>query len=384
MIQTQFQRLLEKRLKTEKNLLIQILIGPRQVGKTTAAKAIFEAWKGPKQMISADATSPPTAEWIRYHWEQARQMGPNTLFIIDEVQKIPAWSEQVKILFDEDRGKRDLKIVLLGSSSLFLQKGLTESLAGRFEMIEAPHWSYGECHQAFGWDFETYLRFGAYPGAANLIGDETRWRKYILESIIEPVLSKDILGLHPVNKPALFRQTFELAMHYPSKIISLQKMLGQLQDRGNAATIKHYLNLLEKSFLIRTLQKYSGAALQIKGASPKIVVLNPALIHAYQSQEKLRQSPEWYGDVFESILGSHLTRVPNSELYYWREGNFEVDFVLKTPRGLFGLEIKSGIKKSGEKGLMQFSKKYRKAHCETWTSEKAIPFLKTGKASFTE
>lgn len=369
-----FQTTLKSRLK-EKNLLIQIVIGPRQVGKTTAAQALYDQWEGPKLMITADAPSPPPAEWIRHHWEQARQKGDGTLFIIDEVQKIPSWSEQIKLLFDQDRNKRDLKIILLGSSSLFLQKGMTESLAGRFELIEAPHWSYAECKKAFNWNFETYLSFGAYPGAVPFIRDESRWRHYILNSIIEPILSKDILGVYPVDKPALFRQTFELAVQYPSKIISLQKMLGQLQDRGNAATIKHYLNLLEKTFLIKTLQKYSGSPIQIKQSSPKIVVLNSALIHAYRSPERLKQEPEWFGDVFESVLGAQLSRLPDSELFYWREGNLEVDYILKTPKELYALEIKSGMKKTKEKGLIAFSKKYPEAHCETWNFERGLQFL---------
>jgi len=379
LITLDFQKTIEKRLR-EKSPLLQILLGPRQVGKTTAAKCILKEWPGPKLMISADSPSPPNADWIRFHWEQARKQGPKTLFIIDEVQKVPGWSEQVKLLFDQDRGEGRLKILLLGSSGLYLQKGLGESLAGRFELIKAPHWSFQEFHKAFGWDMETYFRFGAYPGAVDFKNDEERWRRYILEGIIEPVLSKDILGLHPVRKPALFRQTFELTVQLPAHIISLQKLLGQLQDRGNATTIRDYLNLFEKSFLIKALQKYSGSVLRTRASSPKILVLNPALIHAYQSQARLNQDPQWYGYVFESLLGAHLFRVPNSELYYWREGNVEVDFILKTPKGLWALEIKSGRKKPYTKGLQEFSKKFPKANCETWDFDRCMRFLRGEQA----
>ncbi|MBI1882685.1 MAG: ATP-binding protein [Chlamydiae bacterium] len=381
-MRTKLYLTLSERIR-ERNPLIQVLLGPRQVGKTTMAKAIFDEWAGPKFMVSADLPSPPTPDWVRFSWEKARQRGDGTLLIIDEIQKIPSWSEQVKILFDEDRGKRDLRVVFLGSSSLYLQKGLTESLSGRFELIEAPHWSYEEFHSVFGWNFETYFRFGAYPGATGFIQDKSRWRKYILDSIIEPVLGRDILGLHPVQKPALFRQTFELAMQHPAKIISLQKMLGQLQDRGNATTIQHYLLLLEKSFLIRALQKYSGTPIQTKASSPKIVVLNPALIHAYQSENRLDEDPLWYGHVFESVVGAHLASIPNSELFYWREGNDEVDYVLKTSRGLFAFEIKSGIKLAKGRGVLPFSKKYPKAHCEIWGYEEVVKTLKNF-SSFTE
>ena len=376
MITLAFQRTLEKRLG-EKFPLLQILLGPRQVGKTTAAQAILRNWPGHKIMISADAPTPPKPDWIRLHWEAMRSGGDGTLLIVDEVQKVPGWSEQIKILFDADRGKRDLRILLLGSSSLFLQRGLSESLAGRFELVQAPHWSFSDFSKCFDWDFQTYLQYGAYPGAVNFAGDEERWRSYILNSIIEPVLGKDILGLQPVSNPALFRQAFEVAVQYPAQVISLQKILGQLQDRGNAATIKHYLNLMEQCFLLRTLQKYTGSVVQSRSSSPKIVVLNQALIHAYQSQARMDKDGCWRGFVFESVVGAHLARIPNSELFYWKEGSDEVDYVLKTPRELLAIEIKSGKEVPVTKGLIKFSKRYPKARCEVWDYDRCLSFLRT-------
>ncbi|MCP5464402.1 MAG: ATP-binding protein [Deltaproteobacteria bacterium] len=367
---------LNKRFQ-EDNPLIQIILGPRQVGKTTLARDLFDKWQGPKVMVSADSPAPPKPDWIEFHWLSAREKGQGTLLIIDEIQKVPQWSEQVKILFDQDRNRFDIKVLLLGSSSLYLQKGLSESLAGRFELIHMPHWSFLEFHQAFEWDFDQYLRYGAYPGSISLSSDETRWRSYILNSIIEPVLGKDILALHPVNKPALFRQAFEIAVQYPCYEISYQKMLGQLQERGNAATIKNYLNLLEKSFLIRTLQKYSGSSIRARTSSPKILVLNLALTHAYQSQSRLEQDSDWFGHVFENIVGNHLNLIPNSELYYWRDGSYEVDFVLKTPQKLYGIEIKSGRKKRRSDGLMAFKKTYPKAICLQWNRDDCLRFMTT-------
>jgi len=376
LIKRGYQKTLEKRL-LEPNPRLQILLGPRQVGKTTAAISIFESWKDPKIMVSADSPSPPKPEWIRFHWEQARMKGKNTLLIIDEVQKVSAWSEQVKALYDEDQQakRKGLKVVLLGSSSLYLQRGLSESLAGRFELIKAPHWSFAEFKEAFNWDFEKYFRFGAYPGAVEYVEDEQRWRDYILNSIIEPVLSKDILGIHPVNKPALFRQTFELAAHHPAYIISLQKILGQLQDRGNAETIKNYLYLLEQSFLIKTLQKFSGSVVQTKSSSPKIIILNQALTHAYQSQDRLSKDSQWYGHVFESLLGAKLSQIPNSQLYFWREGNFEVDYILRTPDKTVAIEIKSGWKQKSGAGLQQFAKRFPKIECDLWDKGRCLQFL---------
>lgn len=377
MLLRDFQRVLEKRLQ-EKRPLIQILLGPRQVGKTTAAQAMFDAWQGPKVIASADAPTPPQASWIQHHWEQARLKGEGVLLILDEVQKVPGWSEQVKILFDADRGKRDIRVLLLGSSSLYMQKGMRESLAGRFELVSAPHWTFAECAEAFGWDFQTYLRFGAYPAAVSFIDDQERWRSYILNSIIEPVLGKDILGQHPVNSPALFRQTFELAVHYPAQVVSFQKLLGQLQDRGNAATIKHYLTLLEQSYLLLLLEKFSGSAIQSRGSSPKIVVLNQALTHAYQAQDRLNREPGWYGHMVESVVGAHLHLVPGSELFYWREGKDEVDYVLKTPHETIAIEIKSGVRRKG-KGVEAFSRRHPKVRCETWNFERCLRFLSEGE-----
>lgn len=373
-----FHRVLERRLK-EKMPLIQVLLGPRQVGKTTAAKAIYDAWNGPKIMASADSPSPPHASWIEQHWQQARLKGGGTLLILDEVQKVPGWSEQVKILFDVDRGQRDLRILLLGSSSLYMQTGLKESLAGRFELVRAPHWSFLEFHTAFQWDFNTYLNFGAYPGSVPFVQDEERWRSYILNSIVEPVLGRDILGQHTVYQPALFRQTFELAVQYPAQIVSFQKLLGQLQDRGNAQTIKHYLTLIEQSFLILTLQKYSGSTIQSRTSSPKMIVLNQALTHAYQSQVRMTKEPEWYGFLFESMIGAHFHQMENARLFYWKEGKEEVDYIIQMPEQTFAIEIKSSRRQKTGRGVRFFSKQYPKVICEIWNFDRALEFLLTGK-----
>lgn len=369
-----FQNELQKRLE-EKTSLIQVLIGPRQVGKTTAAQNIYEKWAGPKLMLTADSPTPPPTEWLAWNWEKAKILGPNTLLIIDEVQKIRNWSEQIKQLFDQERGKGNLKVVLLGSSSLYLQKGLHESLAGRFELLHVNHWSFAECNKYFGWDFDKYLKFGGYPGAATFITDEERWRSYILNGIIEPVLGKDILGQQSVANPALFRQTYDLVVRHPAQIVSFQKLLGQLQDRGNASTIKNYLTLFEKAFLIRQVPKYSGSEIRARTSSPKIVVLNPALINVYQTADRLDKDLTWYGYVFESVIAAHLALLPGCELFYWKKGQFEVDYVLKKRDETIAIEIKSGRPKNFS-GLREFSKEYPKIRCEMWDYEECLKFIK--------
>lgn len=368
-----YQPIIERRLR-ENAPLPQILIGPRQIGKSTAAEDIYKQWQGSKLMVTADSPTPPQAEWIQWNWEKALAMGRGTLFIIDEVQKVAGWSEVLKALFDQERGKGNLKILLLGSSSLYLQQGLSDSLAGRFELVQASHWTYKECRQHLGWNPDQYLQFGGYPAASAFINDYERWRSYILNSIIEPVLSRDILGRQNVRSPSLFRQSFELAMRHPAHIISLQKLLGQIQTSGNAATIKHYLTLFEKCFLIRCLEKFSGSSIKTKASSPKIIVLNPALVQAYQPQDRLQTDREWRGFVLESVVGFHLSLVPESELFYWRHGNFEVDYILKTPQETRAIEIKMGAA-LGSAGLKEFSKRYPKIRCELWDFEDCIKFM---------
>ena len=356
-IKRKFTRELQARLQEELNF-IQVVLGPRQIGKTTGLQQIVSEWQGPSLMITADEVATPTRDWLALNWKKARQLGKGALFVIDEVQKIPDWSSVVKYHFDQDRKAREFRIVLLGSASLSLQKGLGESLAGRYEIIPADHWNLNECREAFGWKLREFLKFGGYPAAAELTDDTPRWQHFIRNSIIEPVLIKDILGLSTVNinKPALFRQTFELAMAYPAQEISLQKILGQLQESGNVTTIKHYLELLEGAFLLRILQKYTGSEVRKRGSSPKILPLNNALVHAFRSPDDVDTEADWYGRIFEASIGAALSRL-DGRLYYWREGKFEVDFVLVQSRKVYAMEIKSG-RKRGTKGLEKFIQRY--------------------------
>ena len=349
-----FTHTLKTRLAEDLNF-IQVVIGPRQVGKTTGLEQIISEWKGPSLMVTADELAAPNRDWLSLQWQRAEQKGPGTLLVVDEVQKIPQWSDTVKYLYDQDR--RRLKVVLLGSASLSLQRGLSESLAGRYEVIPANHWNLRECEIALGWTFGEFIKFGGYPAAGELIDDVPRWQDFMRNSIIEPVLFRDILGLSSVAKPALFRQTFELSMAYPAGEISLQKLLGQLQDRGNVTTIKHYLELLEGAFLIRILQKYSGSEVKKRASSPKIVPLNNGLIHAFRNPAGVDSEPEWRGRVFEAAVGAALSTASGGALYYWREGKYEVDYVFCLERKTYAFEVKSGRRRNMQ-GLSRFLSRY--------------------------
>ena len=341
------------------NAFFQVVLGLRQVGKTTGMRQLAERWRGPIHMVSADSIAPPDARWVDLNWRMAKSMGSGALLVIDEIQKIPEWSSTVKRLFDADRASRSLNVVLLGSASLTLQQGLAESLAGRYEIVRADHWNLSECEQAFGWDFDAFLKYGGYPGAAELVSDLERWRAYIRNSIIEPVLLKDLLSLTVINKPALFRKTFELAMSYPAQEISLQKLLGLLQESGNVSTIKYYLEIFEGAFLLRSLRKYSGSTVRKRTSSPKLLSMNNALVHALRDPSAVEGDSDWRGRVFECAVGAALCRT-GDPVYYWRDGRHEVDFVVDSPKGLAAVEVKSGRERRTI-GLAVFCERYPEA-----------------------
>ena len=325
----------------EKYPLIQVVLGPRQVGKTTAAQATYDAFPGAKFIASADSPTPLSSDWLEARWLQARAAPKPTLLILDEIQKVFGWSEVVKKLFDEDRNKIDLRVLLLGSASLTLQSGIKESLAGRFELIPVEHWNFAECSEAFGWDLELFLKYGGYPGAARYITDKVRWQSYLKNSIIEPVLGRDISAAISIAKPALFRQVFEIAMHYPAQELSYQKIVGQLQERGSVQTVKHYLEILEGAFLLRQIFRYSSRPLTTRTSSPKIVIPAPALIHAFADPGRVDLDPDWRGRVFESVIGATLCSATN-KVFTWREKSEEVDYIIESNPDLFAVEVKSG------------------------------------------
>lgn len=366
-----FTRQLRQRLTEELNFL-QIVVGPRQIGKTTGLKQIVKDWQGPSLMVTADELAAPSLEWLTLQWRRAKQRGRASLLVIDEIQKIPGWSQTIKYLFDQDR--RALKVVLLGSASLSLRQGMQESLAGRYERIDAHHWNLAECRESLGWSLEEYFKFGGYPAAGELVSDLDRWQNYIRNSIIEPVLFKDILGLTSINKPALFRQTFELAMAYPAQEISLQKILGQLQGKGNVSTIKHYLELLEGAFLLKILYKYTGSEIRVRTSSPKIIPLNNALIHGFHNPLDIDINHDWRGRIFEATVGATLATRSKGKLYYWRDGKFEVDFVLELDNKLYAIEVKSGRRRNLH-GLTAFVQRYPQSIPVIVDSDNILPLL---------
>ncbi|MFA4948066.1 MAG: ATP-binding protein [Candidatus Krumholzibacteriia bacterium] len=363
--------ILRKRL-AEPRRMIQVVAGPRQSGKTTLVRQVLETVRRPSRYASADEPAQRGREWIAEQWSiariEARSAGrAGAILALDEIQKIPGWSETVKRLWDEDTAARtNLLIVILGSAPLLIQRGLGESLAGRFETIQVSHWSFGEMRDAFGWDVERYLFLGGYPGAAPFARDEARWSSYIRDSLIETTLSRDVLLLTRVDKPALLRRLFDLACRYSGQVLSYQKMTGQLQDAGNTTTLAHYLDLLAAAGMVTGLQKYAGDAARRRGSSPKLQVLNTALMTAASGLrlKEARRDGAFWGRLVESAVGAHLAnkaRAGGLELFYWRDRNLEVDFVIKAGRSVTAIEVKSGARREALSGMEAFSAAFKPA-----------------------
>lgn len=369
MFQRPICRTLVSRLKEPRRFL-QVLAGPRQVGKTTLARQAMESLAMPAHYASADEPGLRDRAWIEQQWEVARLQLKGTrksggaLLVLDEIQKISHWSDVVKRLWEEDSHKKlALKVVLLGSSPWLIQRGLTESLAGRFEVIPVTHWSYAEMHEAFGWGLEQFIFFGGYPGAVVLAGDETRWAHYIADSLIETTLSRDILLMARVDKPALLRRLFHLGCDYSGQILSYQKMVGQLQDAGNTTTLAHYLELLAGAGMLTGIPKFAGQRIRQRGSSPKLQVLNNALMTAQAavSFDEAQKNRDFWGRLVESAVGAHLVNSAmgtKTEVFYWRERSMEVDFVLRSGKSIVAIEVKSGRSRVDLPGVEAFKKTF--------------------------
>lgn len=358
---------LTSRLKEPRHF-IQVLMGPRQVGKTTVVKQVVKDINIPYSLFSADNTPTNDSTWISTVWSTARSIMKGRgykdyILVIDEIQKIANWSEAVKKEWDYDTWNDiELKVILLGSSRVMLEKGLSESLAGRYEEIRMSHWRYNEMKDAFGMSLNEYIYYGGYPGAAGLIKDPDRWTAYISSSIVDATINKDILNDTIITKPALLRQVFELGASYSSQELSLTKMLGQLNDAGNTTTVANYLKILSDSGMLCALQKYSNDQARKRASAPKFQVYNNALhsLYAFNTLEELALLPKQWGRHFESAIGAHLASFAFTErynLYYWRDNNMEVDYILQKNGKLIAIEVKSN-NESHTAGLDAFNQRF--------------------------
>ena len=373
-----------RRLAEAPTRLIAVF-GPRQTGKTIIVRQALRQVDLERRYLAVDAPESaslsgatdsldaaipvpetPDREWLVRHWEEARRVADRSpggcVLVLDEIQKLPAWSETVKGLWDADRFRNTrLHVVILGSAPLLIQSGLSESLAGRFETIHVGHWSFAEMAAAFDFSLEEYLYFGAYPGAASLIREPERWRSYILDAIVAPNIERDILALTRVDKPALLKQTFTLGAAYSGQILAYHKMLGELRDAGNTTTLSRYLDLLSQAGLLAGLPKYASRPHR-RGSSPKLNVLNTALMTAGSGYTfaEARADRSFWGRIVESAVGAHLLNTAvAATIHYWREQSNEVDFVLRRGPRLAAVEVKSGQPRTALRGMQEFERQFQ-------------------------
>lgn len=358
----------------EPRKFLHVIAGPRQVGKSTLVNQVLANVDLPYSVEVADAIDPSDSYWISRVWESARatmtiKKEKERLLVIDEVQKIYNWSEVVKKEWDNDtRNRINLKVILLGSSRLLIKKGLTESLAGRFELIRLGHWSFNEMEEAFGITLDQYIYFGGYPGAALMINDEKRWKKYIRDSLVAPAIEKDVIMTSNIYKPALMKQLFEVGCGYSAEMVSLTKILGQLKDAGNVTTLAAYLEILKQCSLLTGLQKYAFDEARKRNSIPKFQVYNNALLTAYKGKSFLkdRTDTQVWGRWVESAVGTHLVNMAEElgyDVFYWRESNRssgrdeEVDFIIQGNGEAIAIEVKSG-RRGINTGLSSFANSY--------------------------
>lgn len=365
------------------------IFGPRQTGKTVAARQALSLIDRESHYEAVDAPEPegtalrpsgtgtdPVASWPMVRdrgwlvslWERCRRRAWRStdgfMLVLDEIQKIDRWADVVKGLWDTDRAEDcPLHVVVLGSAPLLMQAGLNESLAGRFEPIPFTHWSYLEMAEAFGFDLHQYIYFGGYPGAASLAHDQQRWSSYVRGALVEPIIERDVLSMTRVDKPSLLKRLFDMGCLYSGQVLSYSKMVGQLQDAGNTTTLTRYLKLLSDAGLLTGLSKYTKRPVSARASTPKLNVLNTALmaVASGYSFEEARADRTFWGRLVESAVGAHLinTAEPGTNVKYWRERNYEVDFVLQRGPRTVGIEVKTGRWSSGLSGLVAFEKRFR-------------------------
>ncbi len=380
------QRLNEK---PERMLIIR---GPRQCGKTTLIKQVLEDVRLPWQYVSTENPTESSrypensrvnsenncsavqqqitdvnTNWLVEKWLTARKQANSSkrgaVLVIDEIQRLANWSETVKGLWDSDKFYgRLVHVVLLGSSPLLMRKGMSENLTGRFEIIRLSHWSYEEMSEAFGFSLEQFVFYGGYPSAAPLIENDQHWKKYVRGLIVETVIERDVLEMQRIDKPVLLRQYLETCATYSGQVVSYNKILGQLQNGGNTTTLTNYLSLIQEVGLIAGIPKYTIGEIRRRASSPKLNVLNSAIISAFSNYtfEEARLDRSHWRRLEENAVGAHLLNTDEGliQFFYWRQNNKDVEFVLRLGHKIITIVVE-GVKQQGDlHGVNEFCERY--------------------------
>ena len=359
--------LLRQRIAEKAPGRIQLLTGPRQVGKTTLLLQLAGSLKGRAIYATADGPEASLPGFWERIWSSAEEIAHrrgDAVVLLDEVQHLPDWSRRLKGEWDRiHRLKTPLHVIVTGSSALRLGSASRESLAGRFERVTLSHWPAAALrdilHVKAGAAAETQVLTGSYPGAHALRGDSARFRAYVRDAIVEPAIGRDVLALEPVRRPALLRQIFGFCASMPAQIVSLQKLQGRLTDPGALDTIAHYLHLLEDAYLIAPLEKFSVRPLRRRSAPPKIIVLSNALLAGMDplGPPDRSKDPGRFGAWVENACLAHAWN-SGQRVTYWREEPIEVDGVIEGTWGAWAVEVKTGSFETHDlKGVLEFCRR---------------------------
>lgn len=364
---TDCRALLRRRLAEEAPGRIQLLSGPRQVGKTTLLLELAKERSNSALYAAGDSPEAALPGFWERLWSRAERVAltGRAIVLLDEAHLLYDWAARLKGEWDRFRRRKiPIHVVATGSAALQLSAGSRESLAGRFEKITLTHWTAASLAASFGMTAEkaaeVIVSHGSYPGAMPYLKDSGRWSGYVRDAILEPAIGRDILALAPVRKPALLRQVFGVCASSPAQIVSLQKIQGQLQDSGALETIAHYLDLLEEAYLVAPLKKYAARSSRRRSAPPKLVTLSNALLAVVDPQgiPSSASDPARFGAWVENACLAHAW-ICGQRVSYWREEPYEVDGVIEGTWGSWAIEIKTGAFKAADlQGLFEFTRRH--------------------------
>jgi predicted AAA+ superfamily ATPase len=360
------RQLLLTRLQEPAPGRIQLLTGPRQVGKTTLLLEIASQFGDAAIYAAGDEPDAALPGFWERRWTdaEARAQRGTAVLLLDEIHHLSDWAKRLKGYWDRQHRRRTpIHVVATGSSALRVTTGSRESLAGRFERMVLSHWSAASLASAFQLSAReaalNLVQFGSYPGAVELNGDPARWRAYLRDAVIEPAIGRDLLALGAIRRPALLRQVFAVAAGSPAQIVSLQKLQGQLQDKGALETVAHYLALLQDAYLVAPLERFSTRTDRRRAAPPKLVTLNNALLSAMHPDgpPDPAREPERFGFWVENACLAFGVN-QGQRVTYWREEPLEIDAVFEGSWGEWAIEVKTGrFDAQALKGLLEFCRR---------------------------
>jgi len=309
------------------------ILGPRQCGKTTLARQFLKKSKVSSHFF--DLENPD---------DLAALDNPQLLFasltgtlVIDEVQRRPELFTDLRVLVDSE--KRQRKILLLGSASRDLIRQSSETLAGRISYLELTPFTLGELSNT---DKDVLWLRGGFPLSFLAIGDREsyQWRKAYISTFLE----RDIPALGFRIPAATLRRFWQMLSHYHGQVINYSEMGRSFAVADT--TIRHYLDILTETFMVRQLQPWHENLGKRQVKRPKIYFRDSGLYHALLTVETQRQllshpklGASWEGFALEQVI-RHFD-IEAEEAYFWAvHGEGELDLFFHKGGKRYGVEFK--------------------------------------------